>query len=876
MSFVERIKLTDGTEVASINTSNQLEVAAGLGFASVQTEDTASAGGETGTMILAVRNDSATTKTSADGDFSAIAVDAAGRVGIADLGGSITVDNTGLTALSDSIYADSFSGPSKGIVVAGVYDDGVNDPVTKFLQTNSGGKLLSVIEDGGNTITVDGTVAATQSGTWILGANSGVDIGDVTINNASIAVTGTFWQATQPVSIASAVPVTDNSGSLTVDAPVGTPVFVRLSDGTSAISTLPVSLASVPSHPVTNAGTFAVQVDGAALTSLQLIDDTIATAASAALTKLSQVGGTDGTNARILSTNTSGHLNIADGGNSITVDGTFWQATQPVSIAAAVAVTDNSGSLTVDAPVGTPVFVRLSDGASAISTLPVSLASVPSHPVTNAGTFAVQVDGSALTSLQLLDDVIVTDNAGFTDGTTKLSMVGYIYDEVAGTALTENDAAAGRINVNRAVVNTIEDGATRGRYATVTAANAVKVDGSAVTQPVSGTVTANAGTGNFATNVAQYNGSAVGASNAVHVQPGTGASFTVAQATAANLNATVLNQYTRNGTATTALLDTTTAANNRPFPVLALSADGAAPFDTNSGAAAATTLRTVLATRHEAAATPLSLRLSDGTNFITNLATNLTQLGGNAVSAGNGVSGTGTLRVTIASDSTGTVAATQSGTWNINNISGTISLPTNAATSGNQSTMITALQLLDDAIVTDDAAFTVGTTKVNMAGGYVVAHGANPDAADAGDAGAILMNRHRIPFMLGGHPNLQSAEYITTAAQTNDNVLPLISAGTKYVITGITVTASAANTVNTSVRLGFGTAAVPTQGASGADAVTKVILSHPGIAPGSGVSKGHAGGIVGIGGDGEELYITCSVPTGGSVVVQVDYYTIES
>lgn len=226
----------------------------------------------------------------------------------------------------------------------------------------------------------------------------------------------------------------------------------------------------------------------------------------------------------------------------------------------------------------------------------------------------------------------------------------------------------------------------------------------------------------------------------------------------------------------------------------------------------------------------------------------------------------------------GTVAATQSGTWNITNVSGTVSLPTGASTSANQSTIITALQLLDDAIVTDDAAFTVGTTKLNMSGGYAVAHGSNPDAADAGDAGAMLMNRHRIPFMLGGHPNLQSAEYITTAAQTSggDNVLPLISAGTKYVITGVTVTASAANTVNTSVRLGFGTAGVPTQGASAADAVTKVILSHPGIAPGSGVSKGHAGGIVGIGGDGEELYIVCSVPTGGSVVVQVDYYTIES
>lgn len=76
---------------------------------------------------------------------------------------------------------------------------------------------------------------------------------------------------------------------------------------------------------VDNAGTFAVQVDGAALTALQLIDDPVATDGSAAVTKLFQVGGTDGTNAQILSTNTSGHLNIADGGNSITVDngGTF-------------------------------------------------------------------------------------------------------------------------------------------------------------------------------------------------------------------------------------------------------------------------------------------------------------------------------------------------------------------------------------------------------------------------------------------------------------------------------------------------------------------------------------------------------------------------
>lgn len=44
--------------------------------------------------------------------------------------------------------------------------------------------------------------------------------------------------------------------------------------------------------------------------------------------------------------------------------------------------------------------------ASNQSTLPVSLASVPSHAVTNAGTFAVQESGAALTALQLLDNIV--------------------------------------------------------------------------------------------------------------------------------------------------------------------------------------------------------------------------------------------------------------------------------------------------------------------------------------------------------------------------------------------------------------------------------------------------------------------------------------
>jgi plasmid maintenance system antidote protein VapI len=168
-----------------------------------------------------------------------------------------------------------------------------------------------------------------------------------------------------------------------------------------------------------------------------------------------------------------------------------------------VPVSDNAGSLTVDAPVGTPVFTRLSDGTAALTTtggrlsVDASGVAVPitdnagSLTVDNGGTFAVQ------------DSQTIADNAGFTDGTSKIFPVGLIFDEVAGTALTENDVAAPRIDAKRATVTTLEDATTRGQRAAVSAAGALKVDNSAVTQPVSGTVSI---TANSAVNVAQVAG----------------------------------------------------------------------------------------------------------------------------------------------------------------------------------------------------------------------------------------------------------------------------------------------------------------------------------------------------------------------------------
>lgn len=113
-----------------------------------------------------------------------------------------------------------------------------------------GGNLISV-DDGGGSLTVDGTVAV--SGTVAVTDNSGsltVDNSGTFAVQATQSGTWTVQPGNTPNTTAwkvdassVAVPVTDNSGSLTVDAPVGTPVFVRLSDGSAAISTLATSIA---------------------------------------------------------------------------------------------------------------------------------------------------------------------------------------------------------------------------------------------------------------------------------------------------------------------------------------------------------------------------------------------------------------------------------------------------------------------------------------------------------------------------------------------------------------------------------------------------------------------------------------------------------
>lgn len=342
-------------------------------------------------------------------------------------------------------------GDSSGSVPALTSSGGTSYPAGAVVHGTEGGTVTVVSTTSGLPVQpqTSSTWAVTQSGSWTVGVSG------------SVAVTGTFWQATQPVSIASTVtvtgaggtfPVTDSGGSLTVDAPVGTPVFVRLSDGSAAITTLPVSIASTVTvtgtggtFPVTDSGgsltvddggtTLSVDDGGGSLT----VDGTVAvsgtvTVDSELTTANLDVGfGTDtravvglvyggyGGGTVVSTTNplpvgdNGGSLTVDDGGGSLTVDnaGTFRvQGCFDVD-----GVTNGPAAGTVYSGFGGSAVVqwanlRTAAGAEVATatttpggsdrglvtrvagTAAVSLASVPSHDVTNAGTFAVQVSSA--------------------------------------------------------------------------------------------------------------------------------------------------------------------------------------------------------------------------------------------------------------------------------------------------------------------------------------------------------------------------------------------------------------------------------------------------------------------------------------------------
>lgn len=451
---IGKLAANSGVDIGDVDV---LSVIPGTSATSLgKAEDAAHSSGDTGVMSLAVRNDTLAALAGTDGDYAPLQVNASGALFIQEgaaldvSGATVTVDGSGVTQ------------PVSGTVTAnlGATDNAVLDQLE--LNTSYG----------------DSVGAGTEA--------------------AALRVT----IATDCTGVVS---VDDNAGSLTVD----------------------------------NAGTFATQVDGDALTALQLIDDPVFaddaafTLASSkvmmagairddSLTTLTAVEG-DAVPLRVSSTGAL-HVTGAGGGTQYNVDDaaggtdtgsallvvrddsltTLTPAdgdytTLRVSSTGALHVTGGGGGTeytedvaTANPIVGTATMMERDDALATLTPIEGDWAAmrcsatgalwvavdgtvtVGSHAVTNAGTFATQVDGDALTALQLLDDVVVVEDAAAAANPTGNVMMSVRQDEVGSTAIAsaDNDVQALRSNqFGELKVTQIPDSTSEFKYAVIDAAS---------------------------------------------------------------------------------------------------------------------------------------------------------------------------------------------------------------------------------------------------------------------------------------------------------------------------------------------------------------------------------------------------------------------
>lgn len=116
---------------------------------------------------------------------------------------------------------------------------------------------------------------------------------------------------------------------------------------------------------------------------------------------------------------------------------------------------------------------------------------------------------------------------------------------------------------------------------------------------------------------------------------------------------------------------------------------------------------------------------------------NITQFGSSAVATGTGVSGVGIPRVTISNDSN--ILVTQSGTWSI---AGTITLPTGASTSANQTNASQKTQVVDGSgNVIGSYNDQLSIADILNVGSQYRAQSITTSAAEALGGASILANR---------------------------------------------------------------------------------------------------------------------------------------
>lgn len=217
--------------------------------------------GDTGTMALAVRDDTLGTLTEADGDYTALRTNSRGAQWVVH-DGAISAAQSGTWNITN--ISGTISLPTGAATAANQQTDALTD--TELRATPVPVSLTST--------TITGTVAATQSGAWTVTANAGTDL-----NTSALLTTAAFNAAFGTAGTA-------DTQVLTVQGIASmTPLLVDGSGSTQPISgtvTVTQATASNLNATVVGTGTFAVQAAQSGTWNITNISGTISLPTGAA------------------------------------------------------------------------------------------------------------------------------------------------------------------------------------------------------------------------------------------------------------------------------------------------------------------------------------------------------------------------------------------------------------------------------------------------------------------------------------------------------------------------------------------------------------------------------------------------------------------
>jgi hypothetical protein len=379
------------------------------------------------------------------------------------------------------------------------------------------------------------------------------------------------------VSSSNALPISDNAGSVTVDAPVATPVYVRLSDGAAAITALPIT-DNAGSVTVDNAGTFAVQAAQAGNWSVRAQDGAgnALTSKSAGAERAISVAIVDGSGAQVTSFGGSG-------GTSSTDNAAFTRGT--------TAVTPVAARVETSAP-------TLTNGNNGVLSL------------TTGGALRVDISSGGVPGF--------AEDAAHTSSDTGVQVLA-VRNDTPGTALTS----------------------TNGDYASLTVSSLNGLWVTNVDEAASGSLTATSQAVTY---------SALAGKSTVGVQiTGTFVATVTFEATIDGTNWTAINAVTNQ---TGALVTTATATGLWQIDVA-----GYIGFRVRCSAFTSGTVVVTCRAGVGDSVFSLDSPLPAGTNVIgalsANQSVNVAQINGVTPLMGSGATGTGSHRVTIATDGQG-------------------------------------------------------------------------------------------------------------------------------------------------------------------------------------------------------------------------------